>query len=152
MPCADDRLPQSAEELICYTIYSAGHAFNRAYGPMLKTLNLTYPQYIVLTVLWQQDGLSVGALCDRLQLESSTMTPLLKRLEGVGYITRKRGSEDERKVFVTLTKKGRTLREQAPGITKCIIDATGHDLETLDALVKSIATLRDNVIKAGTEA
>ena len=152
MPRADDRLPQSAEELIGFTIYSAGHAFNRAYGPMLKTLNLTYPQYIVLTVLWEQDGLSVGALCDRLRLESSTMTPLLKRLEGVGYITRKRGSEDERKVFATLTKKGRTLREQAPGITKCIIDATGYDLETLDALVKSIATLRDNVIKAGTEA
>lgn len=143
-----DDLPKSAEELICFTIYSAGHAFGRAYAPLLKKLNLTYPQYITLTLLWEEDGLSVGALCDRLRLESSTVTPLLKRLESLGHIERKRGTNDERQVFVSLTRSGLALQKHAPDITKCIIDATGYDLDRLGSLVKTIATLRDNVIAA----
>lgn len=146
-----DDLPTSAEEHICFAIYSAGHAFNRAYKPMLKELNLTYPQYIALTVLWEEDGLSVGALCERLRLESSTLTPLLKRLEGLGHIERKRGTNDERQVFISLTQSGRSLKAHAPDITKCIVDATGYDLNTLEQLVKTIATLRDNLINAPSQ-
>ena len=143
-----DDLPKSAEELICFSIYSAGHAFNRAYGPMLKKLDLTYPQYITLTILWEDDGLSVGDLCERLRLESSTVTPLLKRLESLGHIERRRGEEDERQVFVSLTPRGRALRKHAGDITKCIIESTGYDLDTLGSLVEIISTLRDNLIRA----
>ena len=147
-----DDLPKSAEELICFTIYSAGHAFSHAYAPLLKKLNLTYPQYITLTILWEKDGLSVGALCERLRLESSTVTPLLKRLESLGHIERRRGTKDERQVFVFLTKSGSSLQRHAGDITRCVIDATGYDLGTLDALVKSIATLRDNLIRADAKS
>lgn len=140
------KLPTSSEELICYTIYSASHAFNRSYTPMLKKIGLTYPQYIALTVLWEKDNVSVGTLCERLRLESSTLTPLLKRLETMGHIARNRGTKDEREVYVTLTKSGKSLRKHAGDITKCIINATGYDLETLDSLVKTIAKLRDNLL------
>lgn len=147
---ATEDLPKSAEELICFAIYSAGHAFSRAYGPMLKKLNLTYPQYITLTVLWENDGLSVGALCERLKLESSTLTPLLKRLETLGHIERNRGKEDERQVFVTLTPSGLSLQKYAPEITRCIIAATGYDLGKLDSLVETITTMRDQVASIGS--
>ena len=146
-----DDLPKSAEELICFTVYSAGRAFSRAYAPMLKKLEVTYPQYIALTILWEEDGQGVGALCEKLRLESSTVTPLLKRLESLGYIERKRGTKDERQVFVSLTPRGRALQEHAGDITRCIIDATGYDLDTLGALVETIATLRDNLTRAGSK-
>ncbi|NKB18966.1 MAG: MarR family transcriptional regulator [Alphaproteobacteria bacterium] len=151
-PLSRDKLPKSAEELICFNIYSAGHAFNRAYSPMLKKLKLTYPQYITLTILWETDGLKVGDLCEKLRLESSTLTPLLKRLEALGYIKRQRGKEDERQVFVHLTKVGSSLQKHAGDITRCIIEATGYDLDTLDTLVKTIAELRDNVILTNSDA
>lgn len=147
-----DGLPTSSEELICYTIYSAGHAFTRAYGPLLKKLNLTYPQYITLTVLWEDDGLSIGDLCKRLRLEPSTLTPLVKRLESLGHVKRKRGTEDERQVYVWLTQSGAGLKMHSKGITKCIIDATGYDLETLEILVNAIATLRDNLVTSNAPA
>ncbi len=147
-PVAIDDLPKSVEEFICFNIYSAGHAFNRAYSPMLKELNLTYPQYIALTILWEEDGLNIGELCDRLRLESNTVTPLLKRLESLGHIKRKRGEIDERQVFVSLTPSGRALQKHAANITKCIIETTGYDLEKLEALVKNISNLRDNVMRA----
>lgn len=146
-----DALPKSARELICFSIYSAGHAFNRAYAPLLKKLNLTYPQYITLTVLWEKDGLSVGALCDYLKLESSTLTPLLKRLEGLGHVERRRGKKDERQVFVFLTRSGSALEKEAGDITKCIIGQTGYDLEILDEMVGLITSLRDNVMSAKSD-
>ena len=144
-------LPKSAEELICFTIYSAGHAFSRAYAPLLKKLKLTYPQYITLTVLWENDDLSVGELCERLRLETNTLTPLLKRLESLGHIERKRGKIDERQVFVSLTQSGLSLQKHAADITKCIIDSTGFDIENLKSLVKTVATLRDNVTSSGSK-
>ncbi len=142
------KLPQSAEEMICFAIYSAGHAVNRAYSPLLKALGLTYPQYIALMVLWETDGLSVGALSRRLRMESSTLTPLLKRLERLGHVERRRGVEDERQVFVHLTKSGRALQRRSPEITACIIKATGMDLTRLEELVEALSALRDNMIKA----
>lgn len=144
-PPSED-LPVRAEDLICFTIYSAGHAFNRAYHPMLKELGLTYPQYIALTALWEKDGIKVGELGARLRLESSTLTPLLKRLEKLGHVQRKRGQSDERQVFIFLTKSGRELKKAAPEITRCIVEATGVELEKLDELVKSISDLRDNLL------
>ncbi|MEE9336124.1 MAG: MarR family transcriptional regulator [Granulosicoccaceae bacterium] len=141
-------LPECVEELLCFTIYSAGHAFTRAYNPLLKKLNLSYPQYIALTVLWEENELTVGALGSRLKLDSNTMTPLLKRLEKLGYIKRSRGKKDQRQVLVSLAPSGRALQKNASNITQCIIDSTGYNHETLDSLVKTIATLRDNVLQA----
>jgi len=101
------------DEQICFAVYSAAHAFNRTYRPFLAELELTYPQYLVMLVLWEQDGQGVKAIGDRLMLDSGTLTPLLKRLEGNGFILRKRGREDERQVLVELTVSGRALREKA---------------------------------------
>lgn len=153
MPAVKNKTPQAnlpvtAEELICFSIYSASHAFNRAYHPMLKELGLTYPQYITLTALWETDGVSVGELGQRLRLESNTLTPLLKRLEKLGHVERKRGKSDERQVFVFLTKSGRDLKKAAPDITRCIVEATGFEPEKLDALVKTVSDLRDNLLEA----
>ena len=100
------------DEQICFAVYSAAHAFNRAYRPFLAELGLTYPQYLVMLVLWEQDGRSVKAIGERLMLDSGTLTPLLKRLEGNGLILRKRGREDERQVLVELTEAGRVLHEK----------------------------------------
>lgn len=101
------------DEQICFAVYSAAHAFNRAYRPFLAELGLTYPQYLVMLVLWEQDGQSVKAIGDRLMLDSGTLTPLLKRLEGNGLILRRRGRNDERQVLVELTGAGNALREKA---------------------------------------
>ena len=141
-------LPSTVDEHICFAIYSAAHAFGKAYNPMLKKLGLTYPQYIALTALWEDDGLTVGEMCKRLRLDSSTLTPLLKRLENLGHIERKRGAIDERQVFVSLTPSGVALQNHAKGITKCIVSTTGFDIETLHGLVEAISLMRDNITEA----
>jgi DNA-binding MarR family transcriptional regulator len=116
------------DEQICFAVYSAAHAFNRAYRPFLAELGLTYPQYLVMLVLWEQDGQSVKAIGDRLMLDSGTLTPLLKRLEGNGLILRKRGREDERQVLVELSEAGHALREKAGSILNpvpCAVEDSG---------------------------
>ena len=141
-------MPKHVDELICFAVYSASHAISRAYTPLLKKLNLTYPQYITLTVLWEKDQQTVGALCDQLLMDSSTITPLIKRLEVLGHVERKRGIKDERQVFVSLTQSGMALQQHADYITKCIVGATNQDLPTLDTLVKTLADLRNSVADA----
>ena len=116
------------DEQICFAVYSAAHAFNRAYRPFLAGLGLTYPQYLVMLVLWEQDGQSVKAIGDRLMLDSGTLTPLLKRLEGNGLILRRRGREDERQVLVELSEAGHALREKAgsaPNPVPCAVEDSG---------------------------
>lgn len=116
------------DEQICFAVYSAAHAFNRAYRPFLAGLGLTYPQYLVMLVLWEQDGQSVKAIGERLMLDSGTLTPLLKRLEGNGLILRKRGREDERQVLVDLSEAGQALREKAgsaPNPVPCAVEDSG---------------------------
>ncbi|MEM7443961.1 MAG: MarR family transcriptional regulator [Pseudomonadota bacterium] len=135
----------TVEELICFALYSANHAMNKAYKPHLTALGLTYPQYITLTALWDRDGITVGALCDRLLMETSTITPILKRLEAQGHVERKRGKEDERQVFVHLTASGRALEAKAPEITACIIDDTGVPQAKLEKLVQDISAMRDSL-------
>jgi DNA-binding MarR family transcriptional regulator len=144
------KLPSKVDEHICFAIYSATHAFGKAYNPLLKKLGLTYPQYMALTVLWENDGVTVGEMCKQLHLDSSTLTPLLKRLEKLGHIIRKRGAKDERQVFVSLTPSGTELQSHAAGITKCIVAATQFDVETLQGLVETISVLRDNITDAAS--
>ena len=127
---------------LCFEVYSANHAFNRVYQPLLDTLHLTYPQYLVMVLLWEGDGQTVGELGARLFLESNTLTPLLKRLETLGHIKRSRDPADERQVRVRLTESGRTLRAKALHIPGCILTASGLDARTAKQLMTGIATLR----------
>lgn len=143
--------PREVADHLCFAIYSAGHAFNRVYKPLLDELNLTYPQYLVMIALWAQDNQTVGETGGKLFLESSTLTPLLKRLEALGYLTRKRDPEDERQVRLRLTDKGSELRKKARDVSGCVGAATGLTLEDAIRLRGEIVALRDSLIKAAKD-
>ena len=104
------------ENQICFPIYAASRLITREYQPLLDELGLTYPQYLALLVLWEQDGLPVNEIGQKLLLNTNTVTPLLKRMEAQGLVTRRRSADDERRVIVTLTAQGRALQEQAVAI------------------------------------
>lgn len=138
----DRQLPAARlEDFLCFSIYAAEHAFGRTYKPLLAALGLTYPQYLAMTLLWEADDQTVGQLGAKLALESSTLTPLLKRLEADGLLTRQRDTQDERVVRVKLTKAGDQLRERAASVPACILNATGMSLEELSALREQITKL-----------
>ena len=136
------------DDLICFAVYSAGHAFNRVYKPLLDELRLTYPQYMVMISLWAKDDQTVGELGELLFLESSTLTPLLKRLETIGYLTRSRDPADERQVRIRLSNAGRALQKKARDIPRCIIEASGLSLADLRRLQRQISSLRQNLLKS----
>ncbi len=136
------------DDFICFAIYSADHAFSRVYKPLLAELSVTYPQYLVLVALWAQDDQTVGGLADRLYLESSTLTPMLKRLEGVGLLTRNRDPADERQVRICLTRQGAALREKARDFPSCVDGATGLSPEALGMLRAQIQAVRTALLKA----
>lgn len=129
--------------MICFAVYSAGHAFNRAYKPLLDALGLTYPQYLVMIVLWEEDGQTVGQIGERLVLDSSTLTPLLKRLESTGYVRRERDPADERQVRIRLTESGQELHRKAMKIPAAMVSACGRDGADLARLNAEIRALRD---------
>ena len=137
--------PLNLDNFLCFALYSASHAFNRAYKPLLDQLGLTYPQYLVMVALWDQDGQTVGSLGGKLFLESSTLTPLLKRLEASGHVRRARNPADERQVRLFLTEQGRALRERAIGIPGCIFEATGEHADALVRLKEGLDRLRENL-------
>ncbi len=129
-------------EFLCFAVYSACHAFNRVYKPLLDELGLTYPQYLAMVLLWEQDNQTVGSLGEKLFLESSTLTPVLKRLEASGHVKRTRDPDDERQVRVRLTERGRALREKARKIPGCILEASNLELDELLRLQSEIVALR----------
>ena len=131
---------------LCFALYSASLAMTRLYKPLLDALGLTYPQYLAMLVLWQQDGLMVSELGERLFLDSGTLTPLLKRLEAAGLITRLRAVQDERRVHITLTAAGRQLKAQAAKIPGCILSATECSLPELMALTSRVQDLRQRLL------
>ncbi len=137
-----------ADEMFCHAVYTAAHAINRAYAPLLADLGLTYPQYITLTLLRDRNEQSVGALASALRMDSSTLTPLLKRGETQGHVTRARGLKDERQVFVRLTPKGRASLKKAPEITGCMNEGTGLKIAELQNLVTLLGALSDNLASA----
>ncbi|WP_201313343.1 MarR family transcriptional regulator [Dyella sp. EPa41] len=108
------------DQQLCFALYAASRSFTGLYRPLLEPLGLTYPQYLVMLVLWEQDGLTVRELGQRLQLDSGTLTPLLKRLQAAGLVDRQRRTEDEREVEIRLTVAGLSLREQASDVPKCM--------------------------------
>lgn len=143
-----DTLPDTLDEMHCFAIYAAWHEMNRSYSPMLRPFGLTYPQYITLTALWETDDVSVGALTAKLGVETNTLTPLLKRLETQGHVTRHRSTTDERKVFVRLTDQGRALQAHARHITGCLVQASGMPMDDLQALISKLQQLRHNLTQA----
>lgn len=143
-PKKDLRLDQQ----LCFAVYSAAHAFTRFYRPLLAQLGVTYPQYLVLLTLWEADGLSVSAIGERLLLDSGTLTPVLKRLETSGLVTRARAKADERQLVVSLTDKGRDLKKVAEGFPAQILDASECSAGELGALTKTLFGLRKSLDEA----
>ena len=137
--------PIPLEDQLCYSIYSASMAIQRTYKPLLDELGLTYPQYLVLNVLWRDDQQTVGVIADQLGLESSTLTPMLKRLEAAGLVHRARNPENERQVLVELTEKGHALRTEAGCLGEALLAASGDTAQNLAALNADIRRLRDAI-------
>ena len=130
---------------VCFALYSASHAMSKAYKPHLDALGLTYPQYVAMLVLWEQDGLTVSEIGERLYLDSGTLTPLLKRLEGAGYISRLRDTADERRVLIQLTATGRKLKSKAVDIPSCMFETMQCSINELSALTRQVQELRDRL-------
>src|SRR6267154_2150226 len=130
---------------ICFAIYSAAHAFNRVYKPLLDRLGLTYPQYLVMLVLWERDDVPLKDIGERLFLDSGTLTPLLKRLEAAELIRRTRSSEDERQVLIALTSQGHALKEKARAVPQSILSASACSVGELLAMKDEIVALRDRL-------
>lgn len=133
-------------DFLCFAVYSANLAFGKAYKPILDELGLTYTQYITIIALWEEDDQTVGRLGEKLFLESNTLTPILKKLEAMGYVQRLRDPADERQVRVSLTKSGRRLREKGLGMN--LVEATGLKRDEFAKMLKAIGTLRDNLIRS----
>jgi len=131
---------------LCFAVYSTAHAFNRVYKPLLDRLGLTYPQYLVMLVLWERDDVSVKEIGERLFLDSGTLTPLLKRLEAAGLLRRTRSKQDERQVLIALTARGEALREQAKMLPEAILAASACSIGELSALKTDLIALRDQLL------
>jgi MarR family transcriptional regulator, organic hydroperoxide resistance regulator len=138
-------LPLLLGNQLCFAVYSTAHAFNRFYKPLLDRLGLTYPQYLVMLVLWEQDGVSVKEIGERLFLDSGTLTPLLKRMETAGLLKRTRSREDERQVIVALTPQGEGLKEKARSLPLSILAASQCSVAELVALQNEVEALRDKL-------
>jgi DNA-binding MarR family transcriptional regulator len=130
---------------VCFAVYSTAHAFNRVYKPLLDRLGLTYPQYLVMLVLWERDDVPVKEIGERLFLDSGTLTPLLKRLEAADLINRTRSTEDERQVLIALTSKGRALQDKARTVPQSILAASVCSVSELSALKNDLIALRDRL-------
>ena len=146
-PVDPEELPK-LDDFLCFAIYSANLAVNRVYKPLLDELGLTYPQYIVLVALYKQDAQTVGGLGDKLFLDSSTLTPLLKRMEAMGHLTRQRNPEDEREVRLRLTPQGRSAREKVALARGELLKATGLGVADFRRLREELVKLRANLSNA----
>ncbi len=145
--------PQSCAALqldnqLCFALHSTSLLMTKAYKPLLQHVGLTYPQYLAMLVLWEGDGITVGEMSTRLLTDPGSVTPLLKRLEAEGMITRTRSSADERVVELRLTDKGRALEQEAERFPACILEASGHTPEQLSALREQIVSLREQLQKS----
>lgn len=154
MPSASDLEDDlRLEAQLCFTLYSATLAVGKAYGPLLAGLGITYPQYLAMLALWEEDGLTVGALGERLHLASSTLTPMLKRMEAAGLVRRTRDAVDERQVRIGLTSAGQEMRERARHLPCGITQAMGLPLDRLERLRDDLQALRrelDAAAEGGT--
>ena len=130
---------------LCFALHSTSLLMTKVYKPLLQALGLTYPQYLAMMVLWEEDGLTVGEISSRLLTDPGSLTPLLKRLEAEGLLSRTRSREDERVVVVELTATGRALQDKAMGIPHCILGASGLTIERLQEIQGELIGLRSNL-------
>lgn len=133
---------------LCFALYSTNLALHKVYRQLLAPLNLTYPQYLVMLVLWEKDDVTVSEIGERLFLDSATLTPLLKRLESAGLIIRQRTRQDERQVAVTLSESGRALKEKVATIPDAVRCSTACDMPALMSLKQELETLREKLQRA----
>ncbi|HEX8957619.1 MAG TPA: MarR family transcriptional regulator [Burkholderiaceae bacterium] len=145
----DDPNAPKLADFLCFAIYSANLVYGKAYKPILDELGVTYTQWITIVALWEEDNQTVSSLGAKLFLESNTLTPILKKLEAMGFIRRQRSTEDERQVLVTLTEAGRDLRER--GLQRTLVKATGLQAEEFKNLQKTVTRVRDNLIRQTQE-
>ncbi|MFN7101982.1 MAG: MarR family winged helix-turn-helix transcriptional regulator [Pseudorhizobium sp.] len=139
--------PPRLDAQLCFAIYGAAHAFTRTYKPLLEPLGLTYPQYLVMLALWEEDGQAVKAIGERLGLDSGTLSPLLKRLEQAGLLERRRDRQDERQVRIVLTQKGSALSREAIGVMQAIGAASGCSLEEMEGLRDGLQDIKGRLLK-----
>ncbi|MFI6046820.1 MarR family winged helix-turn-helix transcriptional regulator [Nocardia sp. NPDC051321] len=139
------------DEQLCFPLYAASRAMTAVYRPKLERLGLTYPQYLVMLALWEQDGRSVGEVCHALALDSGTLSPLLKRLEAAGLVRRQRAEDDERRVDIQLTERGRDLRAEARGIPAEMAEACGLSVDEFLALRATLRRLTSALSAAPNE-
>ncbi|AZD23572.1 DNA-binding transcriptional regulator, MarR family [Pseudomonas chlororaphis] len=142
--------PEKCDDLLldnqlCFALHSTSLLMTKVYKPLLQELGLTYPQYLAMMVLWEQDGLTVGEISSRLLTDPGSLTPLLKRLEAEGLLSRTRSREDERVVIIKLTEQGRALYDRARGVPQCILGASGLTLEQLRKLQADLLNLRGHL-------
>ncbi len=130
---------------LCFALYSTSLAMTKLYKPLLAELGLTYPQYLVMLILWEQDDVTVSALGERLFLDSGTLTPLLKRLEAADLLVRNRSAQDERRVQISLTATGNALKTLAAKVPACVVKAAHCPVPELVALTQSIQALRQQI-------
>ncbi len=130
---------------LCFALYSTSLMMTKVYKPLLQALGLTYPQYLAMMVLWERDGLTVGDVSTRLLTDPGSLTPLLKRLEGEGFISRTRSKEDERVVLLHLTAQGRELQQKALTVPGCVLSSSGLTMEKLHDLQAQLLELRENL-------
>ncbi len=136
------------DQQLCFALYSASLAMTKLYKPLLEPLGLTYPQYLVMLVLWEQDGVSVSQLGERLWLDSGTLTPLLKRLQTQGLLSRQRDAQDERRVLLHLSPAGQQLKAQAQAVPRSVACAVGCELDEISRLTQQLQTLRGQLTQA----
>ncbi len=135
------------DDQLCFSLYGASLAINRAYKPLLDALEITYPQYLVLSALWELDGQSVGAIAERLGLDSSNVTPLIKRMEAAGLLSRVRNPADERQVVVSLTDHGREMQARSACLGQTLFESAGMSIERLIQLNKDVQAFRESVAR-----
>ena len=142
---SDLPLPLMLGDQLCFAVYSTAHAFNRFYKPLLDKLGLTYPQYLVMMVLWERDGVPVKDIGEKLFLDSGTLTPLLKRMEAADLVKRTRSTEDERQVLIALTPHGHALREKARAVPQAMLASSACSVGELFEMKDELVALRDKL-------
>lgn len=148
-PSADPEALLLLDNQLCFALYSTSLAMTKVYRPLLDELGLTYPQYLVLLVLWEYDGLAIGELGERVALDSGTLTPLLKRMQAQGLVERTRSAADERLVLITLTRQGADLRERAEAVHEQVACATACSPKERQALARELKSLRASLLAHG---
>lgn len=138
--------------LLCFAAYSVSHAFSRFYRPMLDKLGLTYPQFIVMMVLWENGPTTMKALGEKVMLDSNTLTPLLKKLEAAGLVTRRRNRDDERVLDVAPTDRAMALKLDGKRAAMAIAEASGESIEGVLELQQRLTRVRENIEKAAAKA